>query len=66
MYSSPCRTVPLDDIARQDIRLQGLIAQGPLVATDEMSFYANMIRDQGHRVDAPIVLDCVEDPDQAL
>ena len=47
-------------------RLQGLLVQGPLVAVDEMTFYAAMIRNQGHDVADPIVIDSADQEDQAL
>ena len=47
-------------------RLQGLLVQGPLVAVDEMTFYAAMIRNQGHNVADPIVIDSSDQEDQAL
>ena len=47
-------------------RIQGLLLQGPLVAVDEMTFYAAMIRNQGYRVADPIIVDHNAHQDQAL
>ena len=47
-------------------RVQGLLLQGPLVAVDEMTFYAAMIRNQGYRVADPIIVDHNAHQDQAL
>ena len=47
-------------------RFQGLLEQGPLVAVDEMSFYVNLLRNQGQPVADPIVLDSPQDLDQTL
>ena len=47
-------------------RFQCLLQQGPLVATDEMEFYATLVRNQGHQVNPPIIIDQQDDPDQLL
>ena len=40
--------------------------QGPLVAVDEMSCYATLVRNQGHQVSDPISIDDKNDLEQAL
>ena len=47
-------------------RFQALLAQGPLVADDEMAYYAALIRQQGHKVGQPVVIDTPDDPEQQI
>ena len=51
---------------RGQSRFQGLLQQGPLVAVDEMIFYVQLIRNQGHTISDPIVLDSPADAEQAV
>ena len=71
-----CHTVPtcsqvhsgqiLRLVPERQTRLHGLIAQGPLVAVDEMCFYSGLLRNQGNEVGDPIVLDLQDDTNQQL
>lgn len=47
-------------------RLQGLLQQGPLVAVDEMRFYASTVRSQGHQIADPLVIDDQSDCRQGI
>ena len=47
-------------------RFQGLLTQGPLVAVDEMKFYASMVRHQGYQVADPVVVDDLGNQAQEL
>ena len=47
-------------------RFQGLLVQGPLVAVDEMQFYVQLVRNQGHQVADPLELHDFCDSDQQI
>ena len=47
-------------------RFHALLCQGPLVATDEMDYYATLVRNQGNHASPPIVLDSFDDPSQLI
>ena len=64
VHAEQCLSIDLQGTTR----LQGLIRQGPLVAVDEMCFYASLVRNQGHQIQiaTPLVLDEPDDQHQEL
>ena len=47
-------------------RFHALLCQGPLVATDEMDYYATLVRNQRNHVSPPSALDSLDDPSQLI
>lgn len=64
MRATPSLSISLNG----STRLQGLIKQGPLVAVDEMQFYAPLVRSQGHltHIAEPLVIEDPEDFHQEI